>query len=76
MHNFILYQLPADRGFRSSIGSGLGIICPVFLETLTFVPSSKYLRATFVGSLKIIILVTYNSISYLKVNHYIFVHSI
>ena len=38
-----------DRGFLSNNGSTLGIIVPVFLDTLTLVPSSRYFLDTLVG---------------------------
>lgn len=44
-------NLLIERGLRSKRGSGLGITCPVALETLTLVPSSKNRLVVFVGLL-------------------------
>ena len=42
--------IPIERG-KTRSNSGFGIMWPVRLDTLTFVPSSKNLRATLVGCL-------------------------
>lgn len=46
-----LLYLPIDLGGRSNDGLGLGIIVPDFFETLTFLPSSRYLLFVLVGLL-------------------------
>jgi hypothetical protein len=46
-----LGPVTALRGLRSARGSGFGMTFPVFLETLTLLPSSRYLLEVFVGSL-------------------------
>lgn len=45
--------VPVSLGFLSSLWSGLGISSPLFFDTRTFVPSSKYLLFIFVGKLSI-----------------------
>ena len=45
--------LLVDRVFRVARGSGLGMRCPVSLDTRTLVPSSRYFREIFVGFLNI-----------------------
>jgi hypothetical protein len=55
MHEYItlntLGPVTALLGLRSASGSGFGIMLPVFLDTRTFDPSSRYLLEVFVGSL-------------------------
>lgn len=46
-----ILHLQIERGFRFANGGGLGMIIPLFLETRTFVPSSKNRREILVGSL-------------------------
>ena len=48
----ILSNLQIERGFLLAMGSGLGIIWPVFFDTRTLVPSSRKRREILVGSLK------------------------
>lgn len=48
----LLRVLQVGRGGRLARGWGFGMTCPEAFEIRTFVPSSRYRRATFVGLLK------------------------
>jgi hypothetical protein len=52
MYNLYSFFLPEGLDLKVKGCIGFGIIVPVFLDSLTFVPSSRYLLLTLVGSLK------------------------
>ena len=48
-----IYISPVERSFLIVLNSGFGMSCPVFFDTRTFDPSSRYLLDILVGSLHI-----------------------